>query len=72
MKNQHINPDDAVKAHRLLNSKQRIGIHYATFPEHPEQAIDAHEKDLAVALKKYNLPDSLFRILKFGEGLYVK
>ena len=72
MTNQHMNPDDAVKAHQLLNSYQSVGMHYATFPEHPEQTIDAHEKDLAAALKKYNMPDSLFRILKFGEGLYVK
>ena len=41
MKNQHMNPDDAVMAHILLRSKQSVGIHFATFAEHPEQAIDA-------------------------------
>lgn len=69
MKNQHMNPEDAVEAHIILNSNQSIGIHYATFAEHPEQAIDAHEKDLLQALEKYNLKESEFKILKFGEGI---
>ncbi|MCX6152274.1 MAG: MBL fold metallo-hydrolase [Ignavibacteriales bacterium] len=72
MKTQHMNPEDAVKTHRLLNSRQSIGIHYATFAEHPEQAVDAHEKDLKSALVKYNMPDSSFLILRFGEGLFVE
>jgi L-ascorbate metabolism protein UlaG (beta-lactamase superfamily) len=40
MRTQHMNPEDAVKAHILLNSKQSIGMHYATFLEHPEQISD--------------------------------
>lgn len=72
MKSQHMNPEDAVKVHILLNSKQSMGFHYATFNEHPEQAIDAHEKDLAQALQKYNLPASSFWILGFGEGRYLE
>jgi len=71
MKKQHMNPDDAVKAHILLNSKQSIGMHYATFLEHPEQTIDQHEKDLDTALKYYKLPRDSFLILKFGEGIYI-
>jgi L-ascorbate metabolism protein UlaG (beta-lactamase superfamily) len=69
MKNQHMNPDDAVKTHIALKCKQSIGIHYATFAEHPEQPVDAHERDLKKALEKYLLPDSIFHILKFGESL---
>ncbi len=68
MKNQHMNPDDAVRAHMLLDSKQSMGVHYATFAEHPEQAIDAHERDLAQALKQRGVPASEFWILQFGEG----
>ncbi|SES97922.1 L-ascorbate metabolism protein UlaG, beta-lactamase superfamily [Natronincola peptidivorans] len=71
MMNQHMNPDDAVKAHLLLESNQSAGMHFATFIEHPEQTIDAHEKDLAEALKKYNLTEEKFWILSFGEGRYV-
>ena len=67
MKTQHMNPDDAVKVHKMLEVKQSAGIHFGTFEEHPEQAINSHEKDLKVALKKYNIPESKFWIMKFGE-----
>lgn len=71
MKKQHLNPDDAVKAHILLNSKQSIGMHYATFLEHPEQTINQHEKDLKIALKNSFLTNDKFLILKFGEGILI-
>jgi len=72
MRNQHMNPEDAVRAHLLLNSKQSVGIHYATFAEHPEQEINAHEKDLEEALDKFNVDEVRFRILKFGERLEIR
>lgn len=68
MKTQHMNPEDTVKVHLLLGSNQSMGIHYATFVEHPEQTIDAHEKDLLTELKKNNLPKTQFWVLSFGEG----
>ena len=68
MKTEHMNPDDAVRIHQMLNVTQSVGIHFGTFKEHPEQTIDAHEKDLQIALKKYHIPESDFWILKFGEG----
>lgn len=30
--------------------------------------VDEHEKDLRLALKKYNVPDIEFWLLGFGEG----
>jgi len=68
MKSQHMNPDDAVRVHKMLDVAQSVGIHFGTFEEHPEQTIDAHEKDLKITLEKYNIPESKFWILKFGEG----
>lgn len=72
MKDQHMNPDDAVRTHKILNSCQSMGIHFGTFNEHPEQTIDAHEKDLTSALKIHNVQPSKFWILQFGEGRDVK
>jgi L-ascorbate metabolism protein UlaG (beta-lactamase superfamily) len=69
MKSQHMNPEDAVMAHRALGAPMSIGMHFATFAEHPEQAIDAHEKDLDRALEKFGVRDSEFRVLGFGEGM---
>lgn len=71
MKSQHMNPDDAVAVHRMLNVKWSVGMHYATFREHPEQSIDAHEKDLAAALARYGMPASAFWIPGFGEGRFI-
>lgn len=71
MKNQHMNPEEAVLLHRQLHSRQSIGIHYASFKEHPEQTIDAHEKDLSEALKKHHVPIDEFRLLRFGEGIFI-
>ena len=68
MKTQHMNPDDAVRVHKMLRASQSVGIHFGTFAEHPEQTIDAHEHDLKAALKKHDVPDSKFWILQFGEG----
>lgn len=68
MKSQHMNPDDAVRLHLMLNVEQSIGMHYATFNEHPEQTIDAHEKDLREALLIHNVDASKFKVLGFGEG----
>ncbi len=72
MKTMHMNPDEAVQTHKLLNVDQSVGMHFGTFLEHPEQSIDSHEKDITAALMKYNVPDERFWILKFGEGRYVK
>jgi len=72
MKNQHMSPDDAVKALLLLRAGQGMGMHFATFLEHPEQAVDAHEKDLAEALKARGVSADRFWLLKFGEGRYVE
>ncbi len=71
MRNQHMNPDDAVKAHLALKAKQSVGIHFGTLKEHPEQSISAHEVDLADALQKYVVPMDRFWVLAFGEGRWV-
>lgn len=68
MESQHMNPNDAVRVHKMLNAAQSVGIHFGTFKEHPEQSIDAHEKDLKMALQTHKIPASKFWILKFGEG----
>jgi hypothetical protein len=52
----------------MLNVIKSVGIHFGTFKEHPEQAIDAHERDLHIALEKYNIPESDFWVMRFGEG----
>lgn len=68
MQSQHMNPEDAVRAHRALGAPLSIGMHFSTFAEHPEQAIDAHERDLADALERHGVPGCEFVVPRFGEG----
>jgi L-ascorbate metabolism protein UlaG (beta-lactamase superfamily) len=68
MKTQHMNPDDAVAVHRTLRAIRSMGVHFGTFAEHPEQRIDAHEKDLAAALASQRVMADRFWVLGFGES----
>jgi L-ascorbate metabolism protein UlaG (beta-lactamase superfamily) len=72
MKSEHMNPDDAVKVHTGLHVEKSVGIHFATLLEHPEQAIDAHEKDLVKALMEHRVDSADFIIPAFGEGIKFK
>ncbi len=68
METHHMNPDDAVKLHEYLNIEQSIGMHFGTFGGHNDEQVDAHEKDLNDALQKYDVLQSEFWLLGFGEG----
>ena len=68
MRDQHINPDEAVQAHLDLNAKRSIGIHWGTF-ELTDEALDQPPRDLSVALKKYAVPENRFVLMKHGQTL---
>lgn len=68
MKSQHMNPDDAVLVHKELRVEKSVGIHFSTLLEHPEQTLDAHEKDMAKALREHGVVPEDFIIPAFGEG----
>jgi len=68
MEKEHMNPEDAVRAHQLLNVQQSLGMHFGTFSGHTDETINQHEKDLLKALIKHNIEISKFWVLKFGEG----
>jgi len=68
MQTQHLNPDDAVKLHHYLNVEQSVGMHFGTFGGHNDEEVDAHEKDLKLALLRYKTPNKEFWVLGFGEG----
>ena len=35
LKNQHANPDEAIRIHKELKSKKSVGVHWGTFPLSP-------------------------------------
>ncbi|MFK8137128.1 MAG: MBL fold metallo-hydrolase [Bdellovibrionales bacterium] len=66
MRDQHLNPDDAVMAHLDLKSKESVGMHFGTFEltyESPEQPI----YDLDKARLKYKIDKKSFYSPKFGQ-----
>tara|TARA_Y100000389_G_scaffold83564_1_gene80152 strand:+ start:5072 stop:6103 length:1032 start_codon:yes stop_codon:yes gene_type:complete len=71
MKHDHINPEEAVKAHLELNSKKSIGIHFGTF-QLTNEAIDDPTKDLNIAKKKYNIKRENFIVLDEGQEYFIK
>ena len=66
MKPLHMNPAEAVTAHRDLGSKQSIGMHFGTF-QLTTEAIDQPVADLKRALSDSGVPEIEFVILQEGE-----
>jgi L-ascorbate metabolism protein UlaG (beta-lactamase superfamily) len=71
MKDQHMNPDDAVMAHLDLRSKQSLAIHFETF-QLTDEAFDEPRKHLAQALKERQVPDPDFVVQDVGATLILK
>jgi L-ascorbate metabolism protein UlaG (beta-lactamase superfamily) len=66
MKPIHMNPAEAVCAHRDLGSKQSIGMHFGTF-QLTAEAIDQPVTDLKRALAEHGIPEVEFVTLHEGE-----
>lgn len=66
MKDVHLNPGEAVQAHRDLRSEFSVGIHFGTF-QLTYEAIDQPLIDLDKALRENGIPDSAFQVMQVGE-----
>ena len=62
----HMNPSEAVAAHRALGSVRSVGMHFGTF-QLTDEPIDAPPADLAAARAAAGIDDSAFVTLGFGE-----
>jgi len=62
----HINPAEAVVAHRDLGSKQSVGMHFGTFQLSGE-AIDQPQQDLKTAMTAAGISEKEFVTLNEGE-----
>jgi len=62
----HMNPDEAVRAHRALGAQRSIGMHFGTF-QLTDEGIDAPLRDLAIAREQQGVSAENFGCLDFGE-----
>ena len=71
MKKAHVNPKEAIMAHKNLNSKKSIGIHFGTF-QLTNEGINTPIRDLESARKTYKISSNEFFVLENGESYYNK
>ncbi len=68
MRNQHIDPLEAVKIHQDLRARHSMAIHWGTF-ELTDEALDAPPKVLAQALSEAGIATDQFSVLDHGATL---
>jgi L-ascorbate metabolism protein UlaG (beta-lactamase superfamily) len=66
MKYAHMNPDEAVKTHLDLDSKQSFAMHHRCFPLTDEGPFEP-ENDLRYALEKHEINKNSFLVIQEGE-----
>jgi N-acyl-phosphatidylethanolamine-hydrolysing phospholipase D len=66
MKEQHINPAEAVQIHQDLRAKRSMGVHWGTFAL-TDEPLDQPPKDLATARTAAGVADDAFFLLAVGE-----
>jgi N-acyl-phosphatidylethanolamine-hydrolysing phospholipase D len=66
MKEQHVNPAEAVQIHLDLGAKRSLGVHWGTFSL-TDEALDQPPKDLAVARQQRGLSQADFDVMAVGE-----
>jgi L-ascorbate metabolism protein UlaG (beta-lactamase superfamily) len=67
MRDNHLDPEEAVLAHSVLGCTASLGIHFGTFRQ-GDESWDQPPKDLATALAKHQISPGSFRTLQPGEG----
>ncbi len=68
MRASHMDPADAVRAHRELHARQSLGFHFGTWAL-ADEGMDTPLHDLATALTAADLPPEKFRAPTHGETL---
>ncbi len=70
MQGQHMNPAEAARAHLDLRACRSVAMHFGTF-RLTDEAIDEPLRALERARREQNIPESDFRVPRFGETIRV-
>lgn len=68
MKHQHMTPEEAVEAHKILAATRSIGMHFGTF-QLTDEGINEPKEDLIKAREKAGLKAEDFLVLDQGQAL---
>ncbi len=68
MRQQHVDPEEAVRIHRDLGARRSVGIHWGTF-QLTDEPLDQPLADLAAARDKLGVGRHEFIVLRHGETL---
>jgi L-ascorbate metabolism protein UlaG (beta-lactamase superfamily) len=71
MREQHMEPDDAVRAHLDLEATLSVGTHFGCF-QLTDEGFDDPANELATALARRSVPAEQFRVPEVGETLRVR
>jgi L-ascorbate metabolism protein UlaG (beta-lactamase superfamily) len=66
MRDQHMNPEDAVRAHLDLDANVSIGTHFGCF-QLTDEGIDDPPLELAAARERHGVAPAAFQVLETGE-----
>jgi N-acyl-phosphatidylethanolamine-hydrolysing phospholipase D len=66
MREQHVNPEEAVRIHLDLGAKASLGIHWGTF-ELTDESLDEPPRKLTDARRQLNVADNAFFTLAVGQ-----
>lgn len=70
MRTMHMNPAEAVQAHRDLHARRSLGMHYGTW-QLTDEALEAPVQALAEAIQAAGLPPDGFLPAEFGRTLWL-
>jgi L-ascorbate metabolism protein UlaG (beta-lactamase superfamily) len=70
MESVHMNPDEAVRAHRALGARQSLGMHHRTW-QLTDEAYEAPGRDLAAARQPHGVGAEAFAAPEIGETVRV-
>ncbi|MFM8548012.1 MAG: MBL fold metallo-hydrolase [Betaproteobacteria bacterium] len=70
MKDQHVDPEEAVRIHLDVRSRLSIGIHWGSF-ELTDEPLDAPIGELAAARRLHGIEEQAFRLLRQGQTLRI-